>query len=214
MRMNRDSMMKSLFYIFFIFVFATTLLAQHPLYVNKETGETSSFNGSIGYTSDCCESGSATLTENGPIIVSHSPSLNMDPDESKTWHGEIKPDISGAPDPGSSVSAGFTVDYTFNYWTEDGTSLEPKTGSETMDFVIYSIKLDVDKKIIICPNGQKEITATEYPSGGTYEWTSESGSLTLTNADKKTVTIKSTSKRPGQQKLIQARCEMRRASCL
>ena len=194
-------MMKRYLSVFTLLLFYSSLSAQYELYVNNKTGETSSFNGSIGYTSDCCESGTATLTENGPIIVTYSPSLNMGPEETKTWHGEIKPDIKGAPEPGSSVSAGFTIDYTFNYWTESGESLEPKTGTEKMDFIIYSIKLDADKKVFMCPGGQKEVTATEYPEGGVFEWTSESGSLTLTNSDKKTVTIKSTATKPGETKL-------------
>ena len=88
-------MMKIYLCIFTLLLYYSPLFAfQIPLYVNKETGQVSSYSGNVGYTSDCCESRTATLTKNGPIIVNHNPSLSMGP--------------------GSSVQAGITVDYTFS----------------------------------------------------------------------------------------------------
>lgn len=161
-----------------------------PLYVSKQTGEFSTYSGSKSYTSDCCESGSASLTTQGPIKVDYSPALSMGPEESKTWQGTITPDVAGAPAPGSSTSASFTVDYDFQYWTEDGEPLPSKQGSETVNFTVYSIKVDIPDETKLCYNTPVTITADAYPSGGEFEWTSGSSNIELENENSQTVTVK------------------------
>jgi len=174
-------------------VFSTIGFGQegpYPLYVSKQTGEASAFTGTAGYAADHYESGFAGLSTNGPITVNVAPALTLARDESKTWTGTVTVDGAAAPDPGSSVTASVMGNYTFTYYNyyPDGSS-KVVSGSDTLNFVVYSIKVEVPDSTVCLSGNQTQLTASGFPDGGSYEWTTTSSNLSLSNTNQKTVTI-------------------------
>ncbi|RMG64475.1 MAG: hypothetical protein D6715_09690 [Calditrichaeota bacterium] len=178
-------------------------LGPFPLYVNKPTGQASSLEGQKSYTADCCESGTASITTQGPIQVTVQPELTLAPNQSKTWTGKVAVNLAGAPDPGQTIPAQFFVDYHFQYYDKNGNPTTSRRGRAVVKFLIHGVKVNLDPQYVVCQGGKIQITAREFPagSGGEFLWTTTSNKIALLNADQKTVTVQAQGNSIGSVKL-------------
>lgn len=95
---------------------AAEATGQQVLYVSKQTGEYSSFNGSYAKQTDRFEHGSISLSVSGPIIYAVDPgSVSIGTNESKSWIGVVKPDVSNAPAAGTRAEATLTGTYDIKF---------------------------------------------------------------------------------------------------
>lgn len=161
--------------------------SQSPLYYSSQTGETSSWTGNGSYTSDAHEEGSVTLSTSGSISISvNPPEFSMGPNETKSWTGTVS--ATGGPTAGNTESASIIGDYNLHYFGEGFDTT--KVGQQTIDFTIYSIKCQIPDTTLVDQMGTVSITSTTFPSnGGSYEWTTSSNRITLTNIDQRTVEV-------------------------
>lgn len=148
--------------------------------------------------------------------------LSIDTNSTETWTGEIYPIIGSMPEPGNQVSESITGDYTVRYsrpvgvgsggtvisthqcypdsanpcghhgTTSGDHEIVEKTDDEERYFNIYSVNVTVPEENPLCDTNTTTITASGYPSGGTYQWTTSNSDLTLTNETTATVTVEYT----------------------
>lgn len=204
--------------VVFLLAVASGYAQVSPLYVSKQTGEKSEYNGSGGKTTDKYETGNIVPTTTGPISYSLDPnSLSIGTNETKNWIGKVFPDVASAPAPGDTAPASLTGAYTVKYSRPAGTGssasvlsthscypsvanpcpahgsvsgtheIVQKTGNVKLDFMVYSIKVDLPDTICLprpAPGTAFSIgtsTAVSSPAaGGTYQWTSLSAALSIT----------------------------------
>jgi len=194
-------MKKQLHLIIAIVVFGFELLsAQNALYVSKQTGEFTKQNGEGSKTTDDYESGTVTVSAQGPLLWNVNPNdFSIGPNQTKTWNGWIQPDPAKAPAPGNSVQAILKGDYNVTFSRPAGGSegsiiggydcgkcpVHPegghhdiinKIGTETREFTIYSIKIDIPDKTN-CILGQAQLEAEVFPPHGNVTWTTPAGQL-------------------------------------
>lgn len=175
--------------------------SQYFLYVSKQTGEFSKHNGNGTKTTDDYESGTVTVTAEGPLKWNVNPAdFSIGPNETKTWAGWVAPDPAKAPAPGNSVQAILKGNYNVTFSRPAGGSdgniiggydcgkcpVHPegghhdiinKIGTEQREFTIYSIKIDIADDIQ-CVNGVAELSAEIFPGhGGEVIWTTPTGQL-------------------------------------
>ncbi len=113
-------------YILFLCTFSLPMFcfgqSAGSLYLSKQTGEFSRLTGTGSKSTDRYENGTVTMSHTGPISWSIDPSdLSISPNESKSWSGDVQPDVAAGPSPGSSVEATITGDYDVNYSRPAGT---------------------------------------------------------------------------------------------
>ncbi|NTW33641.1 MAG: hypothetical protein HGB12_13650, partial [Bacteroidetes bacterium] len=184
------------------------LYAQIALYVSKQTNEFTQHSGSDSKTTDKYEHGTVTINLNPssdcPITYTLTPNdFSINVNETKSWQGVVKPDLSHIPTPGTSANASINGDYDVHFSRPEGGSggsieggydcgkcpvhtsgghhdLIHKTGTITKDFVVHSVLVDIPDSIP-CNDGIATLNATYYPAGGTLEWTTPSGTLTGNN---------------------------------
>ncbi|MEX0967003.1 MAG: hypothetical protein WD077_07180 [Bacteroidia bacterium] len=191
---------------------------QTMLYVSKQTGEFSKLNGSNEKTTDQYESGQVTLSTDGPISYSMDPDeTSIGPNETKTWNGELFPNIAQAPAAGTSVDAQVSGDwdvefsrpvgagsggtvlstYTCSGCAYHGTDnpgeheIVNKLGTEVVPVTIYSIKATIPDIDTFCAGevGSPFTVETFPPHGGDFLWTTNNPAVTLMDADKQTVKV-------------------------
>ncbi|RYD83363.1 MAG: hypothetical protein EOP53_01065 [Sphingobacteriales bacterium] len=201
-----------------------------PLYVSKQTGEKSKFSGSDSKTTDRYESGDVTIDKTGPINYTVTPNdFSIGANQTKTWNGEVFSDVNAAPEAGNSTTANITGNYKVTFSRPAGTGsggnvkstyncnenggnceyhgsgggtheIVEKTGSESIDFIVYSLKVTLPDTICLSANGstaQAVVNAVPFPaSGGNFQWTSLSPNISITNATTQsaTITLNDTSK--------------------
>ena len=91
------------------------------LYVSKQTGQISTFNGNDGKTTDKYEQGSVQINVQGPISYSVIPNdLSIGPNQTKNWQGKVQPKIADCPAPGSSAHAKLIANYNVTYSRPQG----------------------------------------------------------------------------------------------
>ncbi len=195
-----------------------------PLYISKQTGEKSKFNGSNSKTTDKFESGSVKIKKTGPINYTVTPNeLSIGPEQTKTWQGEVSPETHGAPPAGKSANANISGDYKVTYSRPAGTGsggtvkstyscgsggggcefhgnsggtheIVEKTGTESIDFTVYSIKVTLPDTICLSSSAgtsaQGVVNAVSFPgSGGSFAWKSLSNDITITNGNTQAATL-------------------------
>lgn len=193
-----------------------------PLYVSKQTGEKTTYSGSYDKTTDKYESGTVTLTTEGPINYSVDPEdLSIGTEESKSWTGQISPDTENAPEPGGTVQANLVVNYDINYSRPEGSggggtvvstyecSPHAKKGCAThaengthelvnevdkqyVPFDVISIKVDISGPATVCKGDTVEYTASAYPGTGTVTWSNGTTGNSATYVITEPVTVSAT----------------------
>jgi len=160
----------------------------HRLYYSAQTGMSTTFEGSRTYSADDKESGSATITATGPIEWGISEPLTLNPNEGKTWSGWVRPDAGFSASPGTCTPASLTGNYTFIYYDDDGNEVKRKSDSHTENFNIYSIECVLSWMMWMPIHGTASITASSYPSGGSYMW-SVGGLFSASGVNSQTITL-------------------------
>lgn len=186
--MKKGSFTQLIFLLLFI---PCSLDAQIPLYISKQTGEKSSYSGSRSKTTDQYESGSVNIVVEGPVEYTLTPNqTSIGPEETVHWQGSVR--ASGtAPAPGNSADAKIKGNYNVTYsrvgdgtgpdvvstytsTNEDGEEVTHeivnKTGTESRDFKVYSIKVKMDAPHKVCKGDTVKLKATGYPDVGYYDW--------------------------------------------
>jgi len=183
-----------------IIIFHQSIVAQNHLYVSKQTGEFTKQNGEGSKKTDDYESGTVNVTAEGPLLWNVNPNdFSIGPNQTKTWTGWIQPDPAKAPEPGTSVQAILKGDYNVTFSRPGGGSggnviggydcgkcpvhadgghhdIVNKIGTETREFTIYSIKIDIPDKTN-CILGQAQLSADAFPPHGQVTWTTPAGQL-------------------------------------
>ncbi len=99
-----------------IMVSKTASSQQFPLYVSKQNGQMTSFNGNVPKQTDKYESGNVNLQTTGPINAVVNPAdMSIGPNQNKVWFGTITPNVAAAPAPGISVPASLSANYNVTY---------------------------------------------------------------------------------------------------
>jgi hypothetical protein len=92
------------------------------LYISKQTGQSTSFKGSVSKTTDKYEHGSLVLQTNGPISITVNPQdLSIGTNQTKTWTGTVKGDAVNGPAPGTSSTATISGNYDTHFSRPYGT---------------------------------------------------------------------------------------------
>lgn len=129
------------------------------LYISKQTGEISTYNGSASKTTDKYEKGTVTISKTGPINYTVTPnSLSISPLETKTWQGKVTPDAASAPAAGNSAAASIKGNYDVQYSRPQG------VGSGGTVLSTYN-----------CNGGIDDGCAYHGPSGGMHEIVRKTG---------------------------------------
>ena len=156
------------------------------LYISTQTGEYTTIEGSGTASTDEDESGECECSKTGPIIYNISP-LSIGNSESLTVEGEVYPDSDNAPAAGDSASASITCDceWTWQKWKglEDGVDYHYDTtgyGSETKDYKVYSLHIEISGDSMACEGDTLVFTAKASPGGGTITWSDFTDGETMT----------------------------------
>ncbi len=203
--MNKIS--TAIFVVLFYLFFAPVANAQHELFVSKQTGQFSTYQGQNGKTTDKYESGNVNIVSEGPIQWSVTPNqLNIGPNQTINWTGTLKPDVANAPAAGTSVQAKITGNYNVTFSRPSGGGgdgnvvdtyncggcsvhagdpnathdIVNKLGSYDVPVTIYSIKVTMDNDPV-CSNGSVTLSATPYPGSGDVTWQTPFGQFSGTN---------------------------------
>ena len=207
------------------------LIAQVPqiptvdIYVSKQSGQSSIYNGNFSKQTDKFEQGTVTFSTTGPLSYQVDNAMQISPNQNKTWNGSIQADVASSPTPGNTVPGQLTGTYDLKYSRPYGTGtsgtvestyycsnngsaggtsgckyhngqpgaheMVHNTGAQSISFNINSILVDIPDTICLGKTGQNDITAQSYPAaGGTYEWTSGSAFVVITNGNTQTANIK------------------------
>lgn len=217
--------MRNIFRGLLLFCFLLPLMstAQAPttLYVSKQTGQYTSFEGGYSKSTDKYEEGHTVVSVSGPIQYSVDPSdMTIAPNQSKSWTGKIWADPGAAPEPGQSAQATLTAVYHIkfsrpqgsggggsvvstyecsphsnkgcNYHSENGThEIVAQDSTMVINFVVESINVTAPDTIVMCTNSTKVVAANGTPANGNYSWTA-SGSVSIEGAaNQDQITLKS-----------------------
>lgn len=104
--------------LFFAFsCLGPALFAQvNNIYISKQTGQSSNFNGSYAKQTDNFEQGTVSLSTSGPLVYGVTPNdLSIQPNQNKSWDGNVTGNVASAPDPGNSVNAQLIANYDIQY---------------------------------------------------------------------------------------------------
>jgi hypothetical protein len=192
--------------LFWLLLTPLVLKAQYePLYVSKQTGESTTYRGSYERTTDNYEQASLSLSASSPMLkYAVSPSaLSINPKETKSWTGTISVDAGPAPAPGQEVTVELNCSFQVKYSRPGGSGsagsvvetyrcngcgyhngvrstheIVSETGSKAVPFKIYSILLSAPDTLLFRSNKQRLISVEGYPAGGKYSW-SASGCVSV-----------------------------------
>lgn len=184
------------------FAWGNTAAAQ-DLYVSKQTGQFTIYQGSHSKTTDMYESGNVAITTVGPIKWDVQPmQLNIGPNQTVTWNGKIWPDVANAPAPGTSVDCKVKGNYDVNFSRPAGTGgggnvtgtyncggcpaahannpngvheLVNKVDVYEIPLRVYSLKAEIVGNPQ-CSNGSVQLVANVFPSGNV-TWTTPFGTF-------------------------------------
>ena len=99
------------------FLFSQNVFSQpYTLFVSKQTGKASTYNGNYAKQTDKYEQGNVDLATSGPIQYQVTPgALAISPEQNKNWNGTLTADVNAAPIPGSSAAASILATYDLKY---------------------------------------------------------------------------------------------------
>jgi hypothetical protein len=102
---------------FFAFLINVKAEDPIPIYVSKQTGQFTIFQGApFAKVTDRYEKGTITPSVQGPIAYEVIPNdLSIGPNQMKTWVGKIYPVVANCPAPGRSVDATFNAAYDITF---------------------------------------------------------------------------------------------------
>lgn len=116
MKLIRKKIQSLLLLAFLLSGQTTAIIAQELphqyLYVSKQTGQISNFQGQQGKTTDKYEEGNVAINVVGPITNQVTPNdMSIGHNQTKNWQGQVSPLIAQCPAPGNSVSAALVAAY-------------------------------------------------------------------------------------------------------
>lgn len=155
---------------------------QIPIYVSKQTGQFTKFQGSSQLSTKGQESINASLTFEGPLTYSLSPSsFTIGPNSTGSFDGSIFPKMDACPESGNSTNATLICNYSRTYakggvfdvpsgtWLRSQSKVVENDVKKTQ-FIIHSIGAEFEKSSFELCNGNLLLEPSVYPKGGKVSW--------------------------------------------